>query len=111
MDFSSFKKLFAKAIEEALEPACEILKIESPPHKEFELHFNSLENQKLNFESVASHLYHSHQFFHKIIDIMVVAISKKTVTIFVRPSGHGLVTFENTWGPESLGPFKIIKAE
>ncbi|KAF0097427.1 MAG: hypothetical protein FD128_2461, partial [Hyphomonadaceae bacterium] len=51
MDFSSFKKLFAKAIEEALEPACEILKIESPPHKEFELHFNSLENQKLNFES------------------------------------------------------------
>ena len=49
--------------------------------------------------------------YYRIIDLAVRRCLKKQTVIFVRVSDHPPSSYEDTWSPESFGPFKILEAD
>lgn len=50
--------------------------------------------------------------FYLIIDVAVVEVGPRIVTVFVRASGHWLGRWDRTWNdPPGSGPFKQLLAE
>jgi len=76
------------------------------PDRMVELHLNGM--QLVSINEAASRLFLDEDRFFKVIDVSVRPDGERGSAFFVRPSGHSPSSWENTWFPESTGPFKVM---
>lgn len=113
MTFEEFNNLFQNALNIAIKNAEEQLHRKLPSNDvQIILHGAGYSGAILDPLTVAKNLYIGKDKFYRIIDVSVIKISSKLVTIFVRASSHSPGTFDQTWNdPPGSGPFKQLIAQ
>lgn len=67
------------------------------------------DGRRISVDQAVSELFVSDEKFYRIIDLAVVEVSPTTTCVWVRESGHGPCSFEQTWNqPPGSGPFKQL---
>lgn len=107
MDKSSFASLFREAIQRALQEAG-VPAASTKPVVEF--HGKPSPQRLVTIDEALDFLWLSEDRFFRIIDVAVLIGEDNPPVIFVRPAGFEPSTYEDTWEPSGLGPFKVLGA-
>lgn len=111
MNKQKFSQLFANSVELAIQKAEKRLGFKLPRSYQIQLYGAGSSGLLLEPACALDRLYLSEDKFYRIIDVAVVKVSKQSVTVFVRASGHKPTPFAQTWNqPLGSGPFKQINA-
>ena len=104
MDKRSFATLFETAISRSFGQAG-LAALGSPL---VEYHGRPNPRPAIAVEKAVDLLWRAPDRFYFIIDVGVILDGDNPPLLFVRPTGHEPVPFQETWVPDDLGPFKAI---
>jgi hypothetical protein len=108
MEKAEFKQLFLRALGTAAENAEMKLKRPIPRSFIIELYSITSSGTRLSIDDTIEKLYLGENSFYKIIDVAIKELLEIQSVAFVRVSGHAPSTFNKTWDPSNMGPFKQI---
>ena len=111
MTKGEFRRLFLRALDRAAASAEAKLARPIPRSFLIELHGAGSPGQTASIEEALDQMYLGSNRFHRIIDVAIKRLLPENSVAFVRVSGHSPTTFNATWNPADLGPFKQITAE
>lgn len=103
-----FGQLFQRCIERSATVTEETFGRKIPRNYLFECHFREYAGAHIGFSEVLDNIYIDGEHFYVIIDVAIMGVRDDVSLVFVRPSGHQPTSFDKTWLPNDLGPFKIL---
>ncbi|HVC60613.1 MAG TPA: hypothetical protein VND19_09670 [Acetobacteraceae bacterium] len=111
MTKTEFRELFLRALNIAADNA--EAKLAEPVPRSFpvELHAPGCAGRVVNADEAAAQLYLGDDRFYRLIDVAVLRVLPDETVVFVRVSGHRPDSFDHSFDPSGMGPFKRILAE
>src|SRR4051794_25245367 len=111
MTRNAFRELFVRALDLAAAQA--EARLGSPVPRSFliELHGPGSSGSRMSVEEAVDRLYLDPDRFYGVIAPAVTQVDPNAAIACVRTSGHPPATFDQTWDPSALGPFKQMLAE
>jgi hypothetical protein len=109
MTKEEFGRLFSLALGSAADAADKQVIVPITRSYLIELHAPGHPGDRIEVEDALDSLYLGESHFYRIIDVAIIALTPKRSVAFVRVSGHAPVSFEKTWNPKELGPFKLME--
>ena len=109
MQKDDFKKLFERIANEAVKATEKSFDRTIPHDCIVELHGTGVSGLEMPVSDAIDHLYLDADTSYAVIDIEVKYVKNGVTVLFVRPSSHAPVPYNQTWySPEGNGPFKVI---
>jgi hypothetical protein len=105
MDKTGYALLFQEAIRRALQQAGLSATLSEPV---VEFHGRPNPKRRVKVDEALDFLWLSADRFYRIVDVAAFSGEDNPPVIFVRPAGFEPSTYEDTWEPSGLGPFKVI---
>src|SRR5947209_6876480 len=99
-----FRKLFERALKNAAKLTEARLGQPVPRSFLIELHAPASTGRVMGVDEAFDQLYLGDGRYYRIIDVTIRRLLPDQSVAFVRVSGHGPVSFEDTWDPTDLGP-------
>lgn len=105
MDQGTFSGQFHEAVRRALEQAQMSAALGEPI---VEFHGRGGPNRRISLAETLDLLWLSEDQYYRIIDIGAYLVEGDPPVMFVRAAGFEPGSYEDTWDPSGLGPFKVI---
>ncbi|HTB43270.1 MAG TPA: hypothetical protein VK741_06560 [Acetobacteraceae bacterium] len=111
MTKTEFHELFLRALNIAADNAEAKLAEQIPRSFVVELHGAGCDGRSVPVDEAVTRIYLGGDRFYRIIDVAVTEILPGKTVVFARVSGHEPASYDHTFDPAGLGPFKQILAE
>jgi hypothetical protein len=105
MDQATFSRQFHEAVRRALEQA-EMSAMLGEPIVEF--HGKGGPKRRISLAETVDLLWLSEDRFYRIVDVGAYVVEDNPPVMFVVATGFEPGSYQDTWDPSGLGPFKVI---